>query len=221
MLTSCNSGKHLFILSGQSNMNQLKPEESFTPSIEDAFGRENVIVVKYAKGAQPIRRWYKDWEPLEGDEPKAQPDLYDSLMNRVYAAIETERIATVSFVWMQGERDATERLGEVYEKSLTGLYEQLSADLKRNDINFIIGRLSDFDMRNEKKPHWVMIRDIQQNVAESDPRFAWINTDDLNNGTNREGKEIENDIHMSAEGYITMGKRFADKAIELIERNMK
>ena len=58
-------------------MNQLMPEESFTSAVEDAFGREKVIVVKYAKGAQPIRRWYKDWEPLEGDEPKAQPDLYD------------------------------------------------------------------------------------------------------------------------------------------------
>jgi hypothetical protein len=200
-------------------MNQLKPEESFTPAVEDAFGRENVIVVKYAKGAQAIRRWYKDWEPLEGDEPKAQPDLYDSLMNRVYAAIETERIATVSFVWMQGERDATERLGEVYEKSLAGLYHQLSNDLKRNDINFVIGRLSDFDMLNEKKPHWVMIRDIQVKVAESDPRFGWIDTDDLNDGYNREGEEIKDDIHMSAEGYITMGKRFADKAIQLIENN--
>ena len=219
ILSSCNSGKHLFILSGQSNMNQLMPEESFTPAVEDAFGRENVIVVKYAKGAQPIRRWYKDWEPLEGDEPKAQPDLYDSLMNRVYAAIEMERITTVSFVWMQGERDATERLGEVYERSLIGLYEQLCRDMKRKDINFIIGRLSDFDMENKKKPHWVMIRDIQMRVAESDPRFGWINTDDLNSGINRQGDAIVNDIHMSAEGYVIMGKRFAEMAIELIDRN--
>lgn len=213
---SCNSGKHLFILSGQSNMVGLRPEESFTPVVEEALGRENVIVVKYAKGGQPIRRWYKDWKPLEGDEPMAQPDLYDSLMNRVYAAIEDEKIATVSFIWMQGERDATELLGEVYEKSLRGLYQQLSGDMERNDINFIIGRLSDFDMKNERKPHWVMIRDIQMKVAESDERFAWINTDDLNDGFNRQGKEIHNDLHMSAEGYITMGQRFADKAIQLI-----
>jgi hypothetical protein len=156
---------------------------------------------------------------LEGDEPKAQPDLYDSLMNRVYDAIETERIATVSFVWMQGERDATESLGEVYEKSLQGLYYQLSTDMKRNDINFIIGRLSDFDMMNEKKPHWVMIRDIQMKVAETHPRFGWIDTDDLNDGYNRQGDAIVNDLHMSAEGYIIMGKRFADKAIELIGFN--
>ena len=54
-------------------------------------------------------------------------------------------------------------------------------------------------------------------MAESKPRFDWINTDDLNDGVNRKGKEIKNDLHMSSEGYVIMGKRFADKAIQLIE----
>ncbi len=207
----------MFILSGQSNMVGLKPEQSFTPTIIEKFGEENVIVVKDALGAQPIRRWYKDWKPLEGTEPKAQPDLYDTLMTKVYLAIENEKIATVTFIWMQGERDAREKLGEVYEESLIGLYEQLSNDLGRKDINFILGRLSDFDMLNEKYPHWTMVRDIQVKVGESNSRFNWINTDDLNDGVNRNGKEIKNDLHMSAEGYVIMGQRFAEKAIQLIE----
>lgn len=224
-LTACISpkqkGKHLFILSGQSNMDGLKPGESFTPTVETKYGKENVIVVKDALGGQPIRRWYRNWKPPKGDFPKAQPDLYDSLMIKVNAAILDEKIATVSFIWMQGERDAREKLGDVYEKSLIGLYNQLSNDLNRKDINFIIGRLSDFDMANEKYPDWTMIRDIQVKVADSDSRFGWINTDDLNDGVNRSGKEISNDLHMSAEGYIIMGKRFADKAIQLIENNRK
>ena len=45
-----NAGPHLFILSGQSNMAGLKPEESFTPAVEEAFGKKNVIVVKDALG---------------------------------------------------------------------------------------------------------------------------------------------------------------------------
>jgi len=210
--------KHLFILSGQSNMTGLKPEESFIPVIEAEFGKENVIIVKDALEAQPIRRWYKDWKPFEGDEPKAQADLYESLMTKVNNAIEKKRITTVTFIWMQGERDAKEKLGEVYEKSLIGLYKQLCNDLERKDINFIIGRLSDSDMSNNKHPHWTMIRDVQVKVAESNPRFDWINTDDLNDGVNREGKEIKNDLHMSAEGYVIMGKRFADKSIQLIKK---
>ncbi len=211
--------KHLFILSGQSNMVGLKPEESFLPTIETAFGKNNVIIVKDALGSQPIRRWYKNWKPLQGDTPVAQPDLYDSLMKKVNAAIEGQHIETVTFVWMQGERDAREQLGNVYERSLVGLYQQLSADLHRKDINFVIGRLSDFGLTNEQYPDWQMIRDIQVRVAESNPRFAWIDTDDLNDGYDRNGKAIQNDLHMSATGYVTMGKRFGEQAIRLIERN--
>lgn len=220
LVASCNpksKGKHLFILSGQSNMVGLLPEESFTPVIQARFGKDNIIIVKDAHGGQPIRRWYKDWKPLQGNEPKAQPDLYDSLWTKTNTAIQKEKIATVTFIWMQGERDAREKQGDVYERSLMGLYDQLSADLKRNDLNFIIGRLNDFDIQNEKYPHWALVRDIQVKVAESDPRFGWIDTDDLNDGYNKNGKEIRNDLHMSEEGYIEMGKRFAQEAILRIE----
>ncbi len=220
LLVSCSpnrEGKHLFILSGQSNMVGLLPEESFTPIIETQFGPDNVIIVKDAHGGQPIRRWYRDWKPLKGNEPIAQPDLYDSLWTKTNTAIQKEKIETVTFIWMQGERDAREKLGDVYERSLIGLYDQLSADLKRNDLNFIIGRLSDFDMQNERYPHWTLIRDIQVKVAESNPRFGWINTDDLNDGYNKNGKKIKNDLHMSSDGYTEMGKRFAEQAILLIK----
>ncbi|WP_430937432.1 sulfatase-like hydrolase/transferase [Saccharicrinis sp. 156] len=53
-------------------------------------------------------------------------------------------------------------------------------------------------------------------VAESDTRFEWINTDDLNDGLNSKGLEIKNDLHMSVEGYKFMGERFAEKAIKLV-----
>ena len=207
----------MFILSGQSNMARLDPQVSFIPVVEAEFGRENVIVVKYAHGATPIRRWYRDWQPPAGFELKARSDLYDTLITRVNTAIMNAKIATVTFIWMQGEKDAREGLGEVYEQSLRGLYDQVSRDLKRDDVNLIIGRLSDFDINNEKYPHWTMIRDIQVKVGGSDPRFAWINTDDLNEGINRNGKKINNDLHMSVEGYKTMGERFARNSIQLIK----
>ena len=217
--TVSGQGKHLFILSGQSNMGGLHPEESFIPTVEKEFGEENVIVVKDALGGQPIRRWYKAWKGIEGDAVLPIGDLYDRLMEKVNAAIENQKLKTVTFIWMQGERDARESHGEVYKESLLGLYKQLSKDMNRSDINFVNGRLSDFDMSNAKYPHWTKIRDIQVEVAQSNPRFAWINTDDLNDGVNRNGKDIKNDLHMSAKGYVIMGERFANAAIELIKKN--
>lgn len=209
--------KHLFILSGQSNMAGLKPEESFTPTVEEAFGADHVIVVKDAHGGQPIRRWYKDWKDAEGAAPDSTGDLYDRLMAKVRPAIEGQEIGTITFVWMQGERDAREQHGDVYAESLNGLVDQLEADLDHEGIHFVVGRLSDFDMDNKRYKHWTKIRDVIVSVAEARPSTAWVNTDDLNDGLNRQGKEISNDLHYSADGYRELGARFAKKAIALIE----
>lgn len=163
-----------------------------------------------------LGRWHKDWKPSTGDAPKGTGDLYDRLMTKVKAAIQGQTIKTVTFVWMQGERDAREKHGDVYEASFKGLIDQLEKDLNRKDINFIIGRLSDFDMDNKRYPHWTMVRDVQVKLAEDNPRGAWVDTDDLNNKPGKDGA-VRNDLHYSKDGYKTMGQRFAEAAIQLIE----
>lgn len=212
------AGKHLFILSGQSNMQGHRPEEAFTPAVEKEFGKENVIVIQDAMGGQPIQRWYKEWKSPSGEKPEKTGDLYERLMAKVKPAVEGKKIATVVFFWMQGERDAKMGWGDVYEESLRGLHRQLSEDLGRSDVKFVIGRLSDFDMENAKYPEWTKVREIQVKVADSDPAFAWVDTDDLNDGKNRKGKEISNDLHYSGEGYAEFGRRMAKAAIELLKQ---
>jgi hypothetical protein len=219
-LTSCQpAGKHLFILSGQSNMTMMNVEDTFLPTVVEAFGQDKVIVVKNDKGGEPIRRWYRNWQAPAGSEVVAEPYRYDSLMNAVNPAIADQKIATVTFIWMQGERDARLGFGDVYEESLRGLYDQLSKDLGRQDINFVIGRLSDFSLDNVKYQHWMKVREAQMAVAASNPRFTWVDTDDLNDGINVQGKESKNDLHMSRKGYPILGRRFAEEAIRLIKAN--
>jgi hypothetical protein len=212
-----NSVCHLFILSGQSNMAGLRPEESFTPDVEEAFGKDHVLVVKDALGGQPIRRWYTDWKAADGSQPESTGDLYQRLMEKVQVVTVGKEIQTVTFIWMQGERDAKEEHGVVYKASLEGLLKQLSGDLKRDDINVVIGRLSDFDMNNTKYPHWTLVREQQAAFVQDGSRRTLVNTDDLNDGVNRRGKEIRNDLHYSAQGYVELGRRFAKEAIQLIE----
>lgn len=213
------TGKHLFVLSGQSNMQGHQPDEAFTPAVAEVFGKDNVIVIQDALGGQPIQRWYKAWKSPDGQSPESTGDLYDRLMEKVKPAIKGQKLESVTFIWMQGERDAKMQWGGVYEASLKGLYQQLSKDLGRDDVNFVIGRLSDFDLGNKKYPHWTMVREIQAKVAESNSRFALVNTDDLNDGVNRRGKAIENDLHYSAEGYKTLGRRFATSAVTSIQQH--
>lgn len=211
--------KHLFILSGQSNMQGHRPDEAFIPAVAEAFGAENVVVVQDAQGGQPIRRWIRGWKAPNGDVPEGTADLYERLMAAVEEATEGWVFDTVTLFWMQGERDAREGNGEVYAENLRQLHRQVCEDLGRDDVFFVIGRLSDFDMANKTYPHWTKIRGIQVEVAGSDPKFSWVDTDDLNDGMNRGGKPIENDLHYSGEGYKTFGKRMAEKAIALIRGN--
>jgi hypothetical protein len=215
-ITSAAEGKHLFILSGQSNMKMLDPKVSFTPAVEEAFGADSVIVKKVAQGGVPIRRWYKKWVPApdrtveDGNITKAYGDLYDRLMKQVRAAIKDQKLASVTFVWMQGERDAYELHGEVYAQSFRGLIEQLQEDLGRDDVNFVIGRLSDMDMTNTKYPHWTIVREQQVEVAESSERGVWVDTDDLS--------MKPDNLHYDKEGSKELGKRFAEAAIALIKK---
>ena len=218
-VNAADKGKHLFILSGQSNMKYMDPNIAFIPAVEKAFGKENVVVIHDAQGGQPIRRWYKDWKPSNGDKPTSTGTLYKRMMRKISPILKKHKFSSVTFVWMQGEADAQAKHGDVYKRSLIGLIEQLSNDLGRKDLNVVIGRLSDCDLTNKLFPHWTMIRDIQVEVAESNPRSAWVNTDDLNDGKGKNGRNLRNNLHYSIEGYRKLGERFAEKSIELIKKN--
>ena len=202
----------LFILSGQSNMVGLDPNVSFTPALKAAFPGDEIVVVKDASSGQPIRRWLKEWQPAPGD---AMPpggglgQLYDRLLAAVTAATK-DRPAPVSvvFVWMQGEADG-KSTGKNYADSLRALIQHLRDDLKRPDLAFVIGRISDYGATDPGRAHWQMVREAQVAVAAADPRGAWIDTDDLN-GAN-------NGLHYPKDGYKAMGERFAAKAIALVQ----
>jgi hypothetical protein len=209
-LYSADEGKHLFILSGQSNMRYMDEKVSFVPAVETALGKKNVIVVKDAQDAQPIRRWYKAWKPANGAQPEKNGDLYERLMRKVKTSVEGQKIASVTFIWMQGERDAAEKHGDVYADSLKGLVKQLADDLKRSDVNVVIGRINDHAMSNKSHPHWTLVRDAQVKAVKEMPRADWVDTDDLN-GSN-------NGIHATGEGFKTLGERFAAKATNLIKQ---
>ena len=215
------TGKHLFILSGQSNMAGLKPELSFTPTVAEAFGQSDVIVVKSAYSGASIRSWAKTNHehppPTGGRIPKVRGDFYPRVINAIRAAIKDQEIQTVTLVWMQGESDLN---NTAYDAYLDELYQQLQDDLIFKDINFVIGRISDAGLDNPKRLSGRLnIRKVQAEYAEAHPRGAWVDTDDLNDRI-VDGKLIH-DLHYTAEGSKVLGQRFAEAAIKLINRSAK
>ena len=178
---------HLFILSGQSNMVNLRLRESFLPLLRNEFGEDHVVVVRDASNGKPIRRWMRDWKPSPNDIIDRNIYLYDRLIDKVKMTIAGKNIVTVTFIWMQGEREGRSGPSAGYASSLKRLINQLIVDLKIDDINLVVGRISDHLL---SKPHWVEIRRAQIEVAETRGFSSWVNTDDLNDGIARDGKKV-------------------------------
>lgn len=205
----------LFILSGQSNMQGLNPDTSFTPAVKAEFPDDDCVVVKSAYSGQLIRTWYKDWKLPEGAKPAGQGKNgrhYEQLLQAVAAGMKDKATpVSVTFCWMQGEADANHKgYGPVYGEALTGLLQQLQTDLKRKDIDVVIGRISDFGNNDpQNRPDWNIIRRAQVDWAEKSPRAAWIDTDDLNGPKNA--------LHYGKDDYHKLGRRFAVRAFELIK----
>lgn len=211
---------HLILLSGQSNMANMDPARVFIPEVEKHFGAENVIVVKFARSGQPIRRWYKNWK-VTGDQNPAQiGDLYDRLLREATNALKGKTLKSVTLVWMQGERDAKEKLSDQYEEAFLGILDQIKRDLMANEVRYVIGRLSDSGLG---KKDWDNIREIQKKLGEDGRLGAWVNTDDLNDDTrNPDGSARgENDLHYSEAGYDLLAKRYVEKVKELLKEDAK
>ena len=109
---------HLFILSGQSNMQGMDPETGFMPEAKKLFGDEEVVYIKVAKGGQPICRWLEEWVAIakeKGLDEKhikrihkdGKVEFYQPILDQYKEMLKKHpKPASVTFCWMQGERDA-------------------------------------------------------------------------------------------------------------------
>ena len=221
--TPSGEGKHLFILSGQSNMRAPLPE-AFRESVSKVFGAEHVIVVTVARPSQSINQWYKQWSPPEGADAgkvKNIGSMYESLMNGVNRAIAGKELASVTFIWMQGEADAGSGWGSVYEKSFYGVIDQLKTDLGVKSINFVLGRINDHWLPEKAVVDGALVRGVQVKMAEENAKGDWVDTDDLNTGLNPWGVYEIDGGHFPTPAYRVLGQRFAGKACKLIDPDLQ
>jgi hypothetical protein len=211
---------HLFILSGQSNMQGLDPGNGFLPEARKLLPDGEVVHLKVAKGGQPIRFWVAEWDAiakaagLKQTNPQG-PVFYDAILKGLQPILAKHpQPASISFCWMQGERDAKSGMETAYAAALQQLIANLRRDLKRPDLNVIIGRISDHDPGAKLRAGWVAVRKIHVQVAHDDPRGAWVDTDDTNNKT-KNGRPND-DLHYTKDGYKLFGQRLARQAVRLI-----
>ena len=216
ILPAAADDRHLFILSGQSNMQGLKPESAFLPELKKLLPDADIVHVKFAQGGQPIRKWVKNWDEiaakhgLKGFEDPG--NFYDKILSLAKAEIEKGKPETITFLWMQGEKDAKTNVADAYEESFKTLIANLRKDLDAPEMHFVVGRLSD---HKPASGQWEEVRKILVKVAEEDPHGAWVDTDDTNDKV-KQGK-AHDDLHYTKEGYDLFGRRLARQAVRMIE----
>ncbi|MHC4878358.1 MAG: sialate O-acetylesterase [Planctomycetota bacterium] len=207
---------HLFILSGQSNMAGMNPKTGFEQEAAKLFPNADVPYIKVARGGRPIRLWVSQWNDIAKKHKLTTmsqgTEYYEPILKQFQAIIQKHpKLTSVTFCWMQGERDAREKLSAAYEDALGSLIANLRRDLKQPNMNFVIGRLSDFS----SAPDWEAVRNAQVSLAENDPRGAWVDCDDLNDKESNGVKR--NDLHYTRAGYELLGRRYVRQAKALIE----
>lgn len=210
---------HIFILSGQSNMAGMNPKAGFEPEAKRLFSEAEVVYMKVARGGQPIRLWVNEFPEIAKRHGLTVPgkatetQFYEPILKQYRELLEKHpKPASVTFCWMQGERDAREKLSVAYADALRQLIENLRRDLQQPEMNFVIGRLSDFGRADDV--HWQKVRKAQVELATKDRRGAWVDCDDLND-KEKDGVK-RNDLHYTKEGYELLGRRFARQAKALI-----
>jgi hypothetical protein len=219
---SAQGRKHLFLLSGQSNMTgQL--EKGFTDVVTRALGKDRVSVVRHCKPGRGIRFWVKDYELPKGHELHGKlisgnGEDFPKLLEIAQSAGSAKEFDTVTFVWMQGESDAIRNLGAAYAGSFTTLMERLKRELGIEKMYFVIGRISDHGLVGDKAEGWKQMREVQQQIAEANPLGTWIDTDDLNGG---DEKNPQGDLHYPADQYPKLGARLADAALQQLADDIK
>jgi hypothetical protein len=218
-VTAAEKPVHIFILSGQSNMAGMNPKAGFEPEAKKLFPDAEVVYLKIARGGQPIRLWVEEFPEIAKKHKLTVPgkatgtQYYEPILKQYRGLLDKyPKPASVTFCWMQGERDAKEKLSAAYAEALKQLIENLRRDLKQPAMNFVIGRLSDFGKPGETE--WENVRKAQVELAGKDKRGSWVDCDDLNdkekNGVKR------NDLHYTKAGYELLGRRFARQAKALI-----
>ncbi len=203
--------------------NRFGVELSLANSLQELYPGERIAIIKYSRGGTSIDSLatgvFGCWEPdYQGSTGINQ---YDHFLLTVRTAMNTSDIngdgkqdilVPAGIVWMQGEADAsfTEEIANRYYFNLKRLMDLIRASFHCDDLPVVIGKISDsWDDPNDGKvwDHGELVQYAQEKYARTDRNAAIV----------RETRyySYSDTWHYDSEGYIDLGKRFAEALYQL------
>ena len=185
----------------------------------------NIAVIKYSRGGTSIDAKaagsFGTWDPDDGSGTGV--NQYDHFLATIRIATSMEDIdgdgqpdilIPAGIVWMQGESDGayTEAVALRYEDNLNQLTNLIRAALRVDDLPVVIGRISDSGQDEDGMvwDHGPIVRAAQAAFVEKDARAALVASTDTYG--------YSDPWHYDSDGYLDLGRRFAEAMIELERR---
>jgi len=172
------------------------PGLSFGKEMAKANPKVRIGLIPCAVGGTSI----KAWAPGMLDEStKTHP--YDDMLKRVQEAQKAGVLAGI--IWHQGESDQHSKLD--YGQSLANLIGLLRKDLKSPAVPFVAGELSSFNPKGANGTK--KFNEVVQGLATKVENYACVSGEGLKDKGDR--------LHYDATSARILGKRYAEKMIEL------
>lgn len=200
--------------------NRFGVELTFAKTLKERAPDENVALIKISRGGTSLAIdaagnfgcWDPDYEKGTG---KGQGiNQYDHFLAGMRRALQTrdidqdgeaDTLIPAGIVWMQGESDAvyTEEIARHYEANLKRLMDLIRATLLSDDLPVVIGQISDSGDNPEGKvwKYGEIVRSGQAAFVEKDKRAALV--------TSTDGYGYSDRWHYNSEGYLDLGRKFA------------
>lgn len=198
------------------------PEVTFGNGLDVNLPTQNIAIFKCAYGGTNL---HTQWKAPDANGNGAGElyiefmDYYDDAIAGLHPVFEP---VVMGMTWMQGESDAdTVAHANAYQQNLTEFINSLRSDLATPDMPFVIGKISDVGKNQYGNPMWpyaAIVRQAEQNVADSMLNVEVIETNDLPLWPAPLSLPWppESPAHYDTNGIIEMGYRFADSILSMM-----
>jgi len=212
-----------FTSDGRSNAysERFGVELTFARRLQELDSKANIALVKYSRGGTSIDIAAAGkagcWDPNYND--KTGVNQYDHFLATLVNALavadidgdgEADELIPAGIIWMQGESDANnEAVAGRYQANLKRLMDLIRAALRTDDLPVVIGRISDSGQDDDGKvwDQGEVVRRAQQDFVEEDGAAALV--------TSTDGYNYSDKGHYDTQGYIDLGRKFAEAAHRL------
>jgi len=179
------------------------PELAFGRKMADATPGHNVALIKYSVSGTSLR---DHWNP---DIPGTQYTTFKTTVAAALAALTArgDTCAVRGMIWMQGEADSKFPTSTAdYEAQLKNFIGRLRLDLALPNMPFVIGEIftDTYIFRSQ-------IRAAQLNTSNTYPYAGFATSAGL--------VCYDVNTHFDADSQITLGERFAEAMVTILQQN--